>query len=136
MSKIKSSEVLFEFGLKLPSHKDYPLGEKFEIMKRLVGEQSGLNLSSDMSDKIIPNSKDAEFNISQLPDAILNKFIAFPISNFFNSILRKRTNFLGGKKTYSEILVHKAKPLNKPLTELDASKEEEALYTFSLLLRI
>lgn len=37
---------------------------------------------------------------------------------YFDSVLRKRTNFIGYKKSYKDILVYKSGVLNKTMTVL------------------
>jgi hypothetical protein len=48
----------------------------------------------------------------------MNRIITFPIDDFFSHILRRRTNFIGVKKDFHDILVAKPRPLTKSLTDI------------------
>ena len=56
--------------------------------------------------------------------------------DFLKGVLRKRTNFIGIKKSEDEILIAKPRPMSKSLTHLNENDEEEALKIFRVLVKI
>lgn len=91
--------------------------KKLSLLRNILGEKHK-SFNSSQSEMCSPQSLDSTFRLEDTPNDIMSKVINFPIDDFFQKILRKRTGVFGMKKDYTEILVYKPRPLTKTLTEL------------------
>lgn len=83
-----------------------------------------------------PFSPDGQASVDNLPNKIKQEIYNFPINQFFERVLRKRTNLFGISKDYKDILVAKSKQLNKSLTAIEGIDEKPTLQIFKLLIGI